>query len=76
MSTKNISLDEDAYNRLKKLKDDGESFSDVVKKVTDERSLKEIAGIISNEEASEMKERIRKDREESRKRLDKIADRL
>ena len=74
MSTKNISLDEDAYNRLKKLKDEGESFSDVVKKVTGERSLKEIAGIISDEEAKLMKEKISENREESRKRLDKVTD--
>lgn len=76
MSTKNISLDEDAYNRLKNLKNDGESFSDVVKKVTEERSLKEIAGIISDAEASEMKERIRKDRKKSRKKTEEIAERL
>ncbi|MFO7793901.1 MAG: antitoxin VapB family protein [Candidatus Nanohaloarchaea archaeon] len=76
MSTKNISLDEDAYNRLKNLKDEGESFSDVVKKVTNERSLKEIAGIISDEEADLMKEKISENREESLKRLDKVADSL
>jgi len=35
MSTRNISLSEDAYEKLKKLKDEGESFSDVVQRIVE-----------------------------------------
>lgn len=50
MSTKTVSLDEKAYELLKKKKEKGESFSDVVKKLTNEKSLLEIAGIWEDEE--------------------------
>ena len=50
MSAKTISLDEKAYELLKKRKENGESFSDVIKKLTKEKSLLEIAGIWEDEE--------------------------
>lgn len=57
MVSRNVSLDDEAYNRLKALKEEGESFSDAVKRITREHSLTEIAGMIT-EEAEEMKEEI------------------
>jgi len=47
MGSKTISLDEEAYNRLKSQKHSNESFSDVVKRITQpirRRSLLEFAG--------------------------------
>lgn len=37
MSTKTVSLRETAYEKLKNLKRDGESFSDVVERITRDR---------------------------------------
>ncbi|MDY6777649.1 MAG: antitoxin VapB family protein, partial [Candidatus Nanohaloarchaea archaeon] len=34
MSSKTISLSEEAYRKLKSLKDEGESFTDVIKRLT------------------------------------------
>ncbi len=48
MGSKTISLDDDAYLRLKQEKKGGESFSDVVKRITSpikRKSLLEFAGI-------------------------------
>ncbi len=48
MGSKTISLDEEAYSRLKHEKKDNESFSDVVKRITrpiKQKSLLEFAGI-------------------------------
>lgn len=73
MSTKTISLSEDAYENLKSMKSGKESFSDVVRKLTNERSLLEIAGIWKDKELGKT---IEKTREKSEKEIDKIAERL
>ena len=69
MSTKTVSLDEKAYEILKKRKEKGESFSDVVKKLTKEKSLLEIAGIWEDEE-------LRKNKEDTRKATEKDLDEI
>ncbi len=43
-NTKTIAVSETAYERLKARKREGESFSDVVERLTGGRSLLEIAG--------------------------------
>ncbi len=62
MSTKTITLSEDAYERLKALKEERESFSEVVRRVTKRRSLLEFAGILTKEEADQVKTTIREGR--------------
>ncbi|MFB6216592.1 MAG: antitoxin VapB family protein [Candidatus Nanohaloarchaea archaeon] len=74
MATKTISLDEDAYNRLKNEKEDDESFSDTVKRITGERSLTEIAGIWSDD--NELREIVKENRKRSEKELRERAEEL
>lgn len=73
MATKTISLDEKAYDRLKAHKKEGESFSDVVKRLAGERSWREVAGILTEEEANDVEDAVEAGRERSRKRSDRIA---
>jgi len=76
MGTKTIRLDDEAYERLASRKREGESFSDVVKRVAGERSLLELAGILSNEEADALEAAIAERRERREDELEEIASRM
>jgi len=72
MATKTISLDEEAYERLKAHKREGESFSEVVKRLAGERSWMEVAGVLSDDEAEELEGIIEDRRERSSDRRDRL----
>lgn len=73
MPTRTVSLDEEAYEQLRAHKREGESFSDVVKRLTGERSWSEVAGILTDEEADALEAAIEAGRRRSRDRSDRIA---
>lgn len=64
MGTKTISIMEDVYDRLKTLKNPEESFSDQIRRLTEEKgNLLQFAGVwkdIPHEEIKEMKKVIEK----------------
>lgn len=76
MGTKTISLDEDAYEELRARKREGESFSDVVKRIVGERSWTEVTGILSDSEAETLDESIESGRERSRSRRSHVKNDL
>lgn len=76
MATKTISLDEEAYERLKARKKKGESFSETVKRLAGERSWSEVAGILSEEEAADLETAIEDGRERSGERSDRLTEEL
>lgn len=76
MPTRTISITEEAYERLKMLKEKNESFTDVVNRITGKRSLLELAGILSEEEADKMEHHIKEMRARSRERMDRIIEKL
>ncbi|MFU8869963.1 antitoxin VapB family protein [Natronococcus sp.] len=73
---RNVRLTEEAYQRLKSRKQEGESFSDTVERIAGERSLLDLAGILSDEEAEEMREAIDERETQSRERLDRFTEQL
>ena len=76
MSSKTVSLDEEAYEQLKTRKKEGESFSDVVKRLAGEQSWGEVAGILTDTEADELEASITAGRSASTRRSDRLADEL
>ncbi|MCU4718710.1 antitoxin VapB family protein [Halapricum hydrolyticum] len=73
MATKTISLDEEAYERLKARKMEGESFSETVKRLAGERSWNEVTGILSEDEAADLEAAIEEGRTKSRERSDRLT---
>lgn len=70
MPTKTISLAEDAYERLAQAKQPGESFTDVVLRLTQGRSLSELAGVLDGEAAEALADAVEAGREERIRRRD------
>ncbi|MEF8776384.1 MAG: antitoxin VapB family protein [Haloarculaceae archaeon] len=66
MPTRTISLDRAAYERLRAEKREGESFSDVIKRLAGDRSWSEVAGIWAG--ASDIRDAIDEGRARSRDR--------
>ncbi|RQG99006.1 antitoxin VapB family protein [Natrarchaeobius oligotrophus] len=73
MATKTISLDEEAYERLKARKKEGESFSETVKRLAGERSWNEVAGILSEGEARDLESAIEEGRTRSKERSKRLT---
>ena len=73
MATKTISLDEEAYERLKARKKEGESFSETVKRLAGERSWNEVTGILSEDEAMDLEAAIEEGRAKSGERSDRLT---
>lgn len=74
--SKSIRLSEDAYERLAAHKRDGETFSDVVLRLAGERSLMEIAGILTDDEADAMRAAVEERRVRRSEDLEHVADEL
>ncbi len=55
MATKTINLTEGAYARLHSLKREGESFSDVVNRLTGKFALLDLVGILDEEAADRLR---------------------
>jgi len=80
MGTKTISLADDAYEKLKSHKREGESFSDVVRRLAGGSSLGEYHGVLDDETATELEavvERRRDVRSEThRERIEALTEEL
>lgn len=64
MGSKTISITEEAYHRLRARKRRGESFTDVVLRLTERRPLTEFAGILDEETGRALAEAVEEARKE------------
>jgi len=76
MGTKNISISEEAYERLAALKRPNESFTEVVNRLTMKRSVLELAGILSEKEGGEIRRVTVELRKASSRRVEHSASRV
>ena len=58
MAVKTITVTESAYNTLKNMKLEHESFSKTIQRIGQRRSLRDFIGVFSDEEAEEIKQNI------------------
>ncbi|HIH20512.1 TPA: hypothetical protein HA244_04565 [Candidatus Micrarchaeota archaeon] len=66
MAYKNISLSVEAYAALKSLKHDAESFSHEILRLTKKTSVSEVAGILSHQEAEDLRKGVEEVRKAAR----------
>ena len=71
---KTLTVTEEAYERLASRKEPGESFSNVIIKITGKTSLMDILGILSDSEANKMEKDIASLRKGMNQRLQKTAE--
>ncbi|HEX9914700.1 MAG TPA: antitoxin VapB family protein [Candidatus Bathyarchaeia archaeon] len=76
MGTKNISISEEAYERLAALKRTNESFTEVINRLTRKRSILELVGALTEEEGEEIRRNIEELREASDKRIRSTVSRV
>ncbi len=76
MGSKNISISDEAYSRLKKFKGKNESFTDVINRLTNKATLLDLRGTLTQEEAESMLKNINEARKLSGKRYHDISERL
>lgn len=73
MATKTITITEDAYDALKRAKQPGESFSDVIRRKFGGSSIRALAGLLTSEEAARMEQGIAERRRQRARRAARRA---
>jgi predicted CopG family antitoxin len=69
LGTKNIAISDEAYQMLKALKKSGESFTDVIERMTRRSTVLELAGIMSKTEIDTLEKRVKDVRKQSSQRV-------
>lgn len=68
MPSRTLNVTEEAYDLLAALKQDRESFTDVIKRLAGERSLFDLVGVLDEDQARRLEARVEQGRERSRRR--------
>jgi len=74
MGTKILSISERVYTKLDAERLEGESFDDVITRLTEKKSLMNLVGFFKKEDAEEMRTLIKEMREKSRDRTLRIIE--
>ena len=74
--SESVRLSEEALERLKALRREDETLSEVVLRLTGERSFLELAGILSDEQADALEDAVEDRRERRRVELESVAEEM
>ncbi len=73
MGSRTISVSDEAYSRLRAFKKKGESFSEVINRLTERKRLSDLAGVLDAEDIKKVEAGILSIRKRSKKRMKKIV---
>lgn len=76
MGTKTVRLDDEVYAMVEAYKRDEESFSEAIERLIGPPSLLELAGLLSDEAADDMREAIRESAERDTREARAIVERF
>lgn len=76
MTTRNVRLDDDVYERVKAHKRDDETFSEAIARLISGPSLHDLGGILDRETVEEMRESIDRADEEDAEEVEEVAERF
>lgn len=76
MGTKSIRLDEDVYERIKAHKQEAETFSEAIDRLTSDYSLLDFAGGYSDEEADRHRELVEHSEKKATEDRDEMLQRM
>ena len=68
MPSRTLNVTQEAYDLLAALKDEGESFTDVIKRLAGERSLLDVVGVLDESAAARLEARLEAARDRARRR--------
>ena len=71
MATKTITITTDAYEKLVVFKEPRESFSEVINRIVQKHSLRDLVGMLNEKEAKEIEAHIKKSNERMRAQIEK-----
>jgi predicted CopG family antitoxin len=76
LGTRNISISDEAYERLAALKMPKESFTDVINRLAGKKSILDLVGLLTPKEGAEIRPHIREARKTSHKRMETTVRRM
>nr|WP_276302763.1 antitoxin VapB family protein [Halorussus sp. DT80] len=74
--SRHIRLDDDLYERIEANRQDGESFSDAIERLIDNRSLRDLQNVFDGGQVDEMRDAIKIPEEEDTVEIRELGERF